>query len=139
MLFGCNGEGGASAGGGGETPATVGALVGARRYRQVVATQSYVNGKDVFPATPVTYRYFRRPDQAYTRLDGSAYAAGDIVTERPVHLDDPASIDYRLGKAGTLIAPDRPFTAGGGTYNPDYSPLLDPSRFDQASGSARFR
>jgi hypothetical protein len=105
------------------------ALAGARRYRQVVATQSYIKGKDVFPATPVTYRYFRRPDQAYTRLDGSAYAVGDIVTERPVHLDAPASIDYRLGKARTLIDPDKSFAAGG-TYNPDYSPLLDPIRID---------
>lgn len=105
------------------------ALAGAARYRQVVATQSYTKGKDVFPETPVTFRYFRTPAQAYAKLDGSAYALGEIITERPIHLDDPTSIDYRLGSAKTLIDPDTAFAAGG-TYNPDYSPLLDPGRFD---------
>lgn len=110
-------------------PPAADALAGARRYRQVVATQSYTKGKDVFPETPVTYRYFRQAGQAYAKLDGSAYAVGEIVTERPIHLDDPASIDYRLGSAKTLIGPERPY-ADGGTYNPDYSPLLDAGRFE---------
>ncbi len=106
------------------------AIAGARRYRQVVATQTYHKGKDVFPETPVTFRYFRRAgDQPYTRLNGSAYGIGEIVTERPVHLDNPASVDYRLGRAATLIDPERRY-ADGGTYNPDYSPLLDPERFE---------
>jgi hypothetical protein len=111
-------------------PPSADALAGARRYRQVVASQSYAQGKDVFSATPVTFRYFRRPgDRPFGRLDGSAYKPGDIVTERPVHLDDPASVDHRLGRVPTLIDPDRPFAAGG-TYNPDYSPLLAPGRFE---------
>jgi hypothetical protein len=105
------------------------ALAGARRYRQVVATQSYTQGKDVFPETPVTFRYFRNAAQAYPKLDGSAYTTGEIITERPIHLDDPTSIDYRLGNAKTLIDPTRDFTAGG-TYNPDYSPLLEEDRFE---------
>lgn len=106
------------------------ALAAARRYRQVVATQSYTLGKDVFPETPVTFRYFRTPRQAFTRLDGSAWATGEVIFERPVHLADPTSIDYRLGSAKTLIDEDKPYTAGG-TYNPAYSPLLaDPLRFE---------
>lgn len=105
------------------------ALAGARRYRQVVATQSYTKGKDVFPDTPVTFRYFRTPAQSYTKLDGSAYAVGDIITERPVHTGDPTLFDYRLGSAKTLIDPDTSFAAGG-TYNPDYSPFLDAVRFE---------
>jgi hypothetical protein len=100
------------------------ALNAARRYRQVVLTQSYTLGKDVFPETPVTFRYFRRAsDQLYARLDGVAYATGEVISERPVYLDDVTSIDYRLGSAKTLIDPDLGFAAGG-TYNPDYSPLL---------------
>lgn len=105
------------------------ALAGARRYRQVVATQSYNKGKDVFQETPVTFRYFRTSAQAFTKLDGSAYVTGDIITERPIHLDNPTSVDYRLGSAKTLIDPDTSFAVGG-TYNPDYSPLLDAVRFE---------
>ncbi len=106
------------------------ALDGARRYRQVVATQSYKLGKDVFPETALTFRYFRTPAQAHGRLDGSAYALGDIIVDRPVHLDAPASVDFRLGSIGTLIDPNLPYTAGG-TYNPEYSPLLEaPLRFE---------
>ena len=107
------------------------ALAGAGRYRQVVASQSYTQGKDVFPQTPVTFRYFRRSgDEPYTRLDGSAYSLGDIITERPVYLDNPASVDYRLGSVSTLIDPDKTFESGG-TYNPSYVPVLEaPVRFE---------
>ncbi len=105
------------------------ALASARRYRQVVATQSYNKGKDVFPQTPVTFRYFRRAgDQPYAKLNGGAYASGEIITERPVHLNDPTSVDYRLGSAKTLIEKTLPL---GGTYNPSYLPLLEaPIRFE---------
>ncbi len=110
-------------------PSANDALASAGRYRQVVVTQRYKLGKDVFPQTPVTYRYLRRAgDQPYARLDGTAYASGDIVTERPVHLGDPTSVDYRLGSAKTLI---EKLLADGGTYNPDYLPLLEaPLRFE---------
>lgn len=111
-------------------PPAADALAGARRYRQVVVTQSYSKGKDVFAQTPVTFRYFRRAgDDPYGKLDGTAYAIGELVTERPVHLDDPTSIDYRLGKVKTLIDPGKAF-AQGGTYNPGYAPLLVPGSFD---------
>ncbi len=107
------------------------ALSGARRYRMVVATQTYTKGKDVFEQTPMTYRYFRRDgDQPYRKLDGSAYATGEVIVDRPVHLDDAASIDYRLGNVETLIDQGKPFKDGG-TYNPDYSPfLVVPLRFE---------
>lgn len=106
------------------------ALEAARRYRQVVVTQSYRLGKDVFAETPLTFRYFRRPDQSFSHLDGSPYRLGEVITDRPVHLSDPASMDFRIGSAKTLIDPDMDFAAGG-TYFPDYSPLLAyPLRFE---------
>ncbi len=111
-------------------PPAADALAGARRYRQVVATQSFRKGKDVFGETPVTYRYFRRADEGFARLDGLPYALGEVIVDRPVHLSDPASIDYRLGSAKTLIDPATAF-AEGGTYNPGYLPLLEaPLRFE---------
>lgn len=111
-------------------PPAADALEGARRYRQVVATQTYVKGKDVFPETPFTFRYLRTAAQGYAKLDGNTFAHGEIITERPVHTDNPASINYRIGNAKTLIDPDKPF-ASGGTYNADYSPLLsEPLRFE---------
>lgn len=106
------------------------AAAGAARYRQVVVTQSYTLGKDVFPSTPVTFRYLRRPTDAFTRLNGTPYAAGEVITERPVHTENPAAIDYRLGSAKTLIDPSKTM-ADGGTYQPDYLPLLaDPLSFE---------
>ncbi len=83
----------------------------------------------MFPQTPVTFRYFRRAgDQPYAKLNGGAYASGEIITERPVHLNDPTSVDYRLGSAKTLIEKTLPL---GGTYNPSYLPLLEaPIRFE---------
>jgi hypothetical protein len=106
------------------------AIAAARRYRQVVVSQSYHQGKDVFPETPVTVRYFRRAtDKPFGKLDGSAYALGEAITERPVHAANPASINYRLGSALTLIDPDVS-VLDGATYNPDYSPLLDSTRFE---------
>jgi len=79
----------------------------------------------------VTFRYFRRAsDQPYTRLDGSIYLTGDIITDRPVHMDNPASVDFRLGSVKTLIDLDKSFAAGG-TYNPGYVPVLEaPVRFE---------
>lgn len=53
-----------------------------------------------------------------------------MITDRPVDSSDPASISYGVGIAKTLNDPDRPFEAGG-TYFPDYLPLLaEPLRFE---------
>ncbi|MEZ5580788.1 MAG: hypothetical protein R3F40_16055 [Candidatus Competibacteraceae bacterium] len=49
------------------------ALAAARRYRQVVVTQRYDRGKDVFPETPVTYRYFREEAEGFAHQDGQPY------------------------------------------------------------------
>ena len=106
------------------------ALAAARRYRQVVVTQRYNKGKDVFSETPVTFRYFRDETEGFAHRDGRFYQVGEVIGDRPVDLSDPASISYGVGIAETLIDPDRPFEAGG-TYLPDYLPLLaEPLRFE---------
>ena len=106
------------------------ALAAARRYRQVVVTQRYGKGKDVFPETPVTYRYFREEAEGFAHQDGRPYQVGEVITDRPVDLSDPALISYGVGIAETLNDPERPFEAGG-TYFSDYLPLLaEPLRFE---------
>lgn len=110
------------------------ALAAARRYRQVVVTQRYVKGKEVFAQTPVTYRYFRKGAEGFRHQDGSPYQIGEVITDRPVDRENPASITYGVGNATTLIDANQPFAAGG-TYFPDYVPLLtDPLRFEAAAG-----
>lgn len=100
----------------------------------MVITQRYVQGKDVFPATPVTFRYFREGDEGFAHQDGQPYQVGEVITDRPVDLENPASITYGVGNAETLIDPDKPFEAGG-TYFPEYAPLLvEPLRFESAPG-----
>ncbi|MDP1611274.1 MAG: hypothetical protein Q8M11_09460 [Sulfuritalea sp.] len=91
------------------------ALEAARRYRMVVATQSYDFGKDVFPATPLAFRYFRRAQDAFTHQDGRPYALGEVIADRPVN-NDPGDLSYGMGIIPTLIE-------GGGV--PDYLPLLE--------------
>lgn len=98
------------------------ALAGAARYRQVVVTQRYTLGKDVFAATPFTYRYYRPARYAYTHADGRPYAQGEIITDRPVDAGG-------TGQVPTLIA--LATEAEGGTFNTDYQPFLAyPSRFE---------
>lgn len=110
------------------------ALAAARRYRQVVVTQRYAKGKDVFPTTPVTFRYFRQGEEGFAHQDGQPYQVGEVIADRPVDLENPASITYGVGNAKTLIDPDKPFEAGG-TYFPEYVPLLvEPLRFESAPG-----
>ncbi|MCP5158792.1 MAG: hypothetical protein H6975_05140 [Gammaproteobacteria bacterium] len=106
------------------------ALAAARRYRQVVVTQRYVKGKEVFPETPVTYRYFREDGEGFAHQDGRPYQLGEVITDRPVDRENPALITYGVGIAQTLVDPDLPF-AQGGTYFPNYLPLLaEPLRFE---------
>jgi hypothetical protein len=109
------------------------ALAAAGRYRQVVVTQRYNKGKDVFPETPVTYRYFREEGEGFAHQDGRPYQMGEVITDRPVDMENPALITYGVGIAETLINPDLPFEQGG-TYFPDYLPLLaEPLRFEAKS------
>ncbi len=106
------------------------ALAAAARYRQVVVTQRYNLGKDVFAQTPVTYRYFRQEGEHFTRLDGTPYQTGEVITERTVDTEDPAKDTYMVGDVPTLIDDSKPY-AEGGTYNPDYIPLLaEPLQFE---------
>lgn len=106
------------------------ALAAAARYRQVVVTQRYNLGKDVFAQTPVTYRYFRQEGEHFTRLDGTHYQTGEVITERTVDTEDPAKDTYMVGDVPTLIDENKPY-AEGGTYNPDYIPLLaEPLQFE---------
>ncbi len=95
------------------------ALAAAARYRQVVATQRYDFGKDVFPETPVTLRYFRTSETAYPHQDGRPYRLGDVITDRPVDTD-PSSLTYGVGVAPTLIDenPEAPALRG-------YEPFLE--------------
>jgi len=91
------------------------ALAGARRYRQVVATQSYDFGKDVFAATPFTLRYFRRAKDAFTHQDSRPYVIGEVITDRPVN-EHPGDFTYGIGVTPTLIEDNSV---------PDYVPLLE--------------
>jgi len=98
-------------------------LAGAARYRQVVVSQRYHLGKDVFAAAPVNFTYLRDNAQAFTHLDGQAYRQGEVITDRSVHRSNPVADIYLVGDVLTLIDKERSF-AQGGTYNPDYVPLL---------------
>ncbi len=99
------------------------ALEAARRYRQVVVTQRYDFGKDVFPDTPFTLRYFRRSADAFTHQDGRPYAIGEVITDRPVNAS-PGDFTYGVGVTPTLI--DDTLLPGDPrrTFVPDYVPLL---------------
>ncbi len=109
------------------------ALAAAARYRQVVRTQRYHLGKDVFAETPITFRYFRDEADGFTRVDGTPYRLGEVISERPVDLSNAADITWRVGNVATLIDAGRPF-ADGGTFNPNYLPLLAvPLSFERGS------
>ena len=105
-------------------PPKADALAAARRYRQVVVTQRYIKGKDVFAETPATYRYFRESGEGFNHQDGRAYQVGEVIIDRPIDTENPALITYGVGIAETLIDPDLPF-ASGGTYFPDYVPIVN--------------
>lgn len=99
------------------------ALESAARYRQVVATQRYQFGKDVFSQTPTPYRHYRLPGTEALKIDGTPYQLGEIISERSVQLEDPARFDYRAGDSLTLIDETLEFIDGG-TYFPEYTPYL---------------
>lgn len=94
------------------------ALAGAGRYRQVVVTQRYSRGKDVFVETPFTLRYYRDARNGFTHLDGRiAYRPGEVITDRPVNRAE--GVDWGAGTTSTLIDPR------GNNYDSQYSPLID--------------
>jgi len=103
-------------------PTRQNALAGAGRYRQVVTTQRYDFGKDVFPDTPFTLRYFRTADTAYPHQDGRPYALGEIITDRPINTK-VGDFTYGMGTEPTLIDAGKLFIDGG-TFLSDYVPLL---------------
>ncbi|MEW6444567.1 MAG: hypothetical protein ACOZAQ_10935 [Pseudomonadota bacterium] len=106
------------------------ALAAAGRYRQVVVTQRYNLGKDVFPQTPVTFRYFRVADEGFTHMSGVPYQTGEVITDRTVETSDPTKDTFMVGDVPTLLDENKSY-ADGGTYNPDYIPLLaDPLQFE---------
>ncbi|MDD2893254.1 MAG: hypothetical protein PHF20_04935 [Halothiobacillaceae bacterium] len=105
------------------------ALAAAARYRQVVVTQSYAKGKDVFPQTPVNYHYLRTENEAFTHADGAPYAQGQVITDRAVDRESPVKDTYLVGNVPTLIDENKSF-AEGGTYNADYIPLMQPGAFE---------
>ena len=104
-------------------PPKADALAGAVRYRQVVVTQSFNKGKDVFPHTPHTFRALRPSTDPVRKVDDSSYAYGEIITERSIDKADPSSITFRVGNQATEINPDLPFEKGG-NYLPNYTPFL---------------
>ena len=104
-------------------PTEAESLQAARRYRQVVVTQRYELGKDVFADTPVTLQYYRKESTAFSHQDGTPYLLGEKITDRPIDTR-PTSFTYGVGIGDTLIDPDLPFEEGG-TYFPEYVPLIE--------------
>lgn len=105
-------------------PSAEDALAAAARYRQVVRTQRYEFGKDVFAETPFTLRYFRTAETAYPHQDGRPYALGELITDRPIN-ENVADFTFGIGITPTLIDEERSFGAGG-SFLADYVPLLRP-------------
>ena len=99
------------------------ALENARRYRQVVVTQRYNQGKDVFASTPISYYHYRSPDIAEVKLDKTPYQFGEIISERSIQIENPTRFDYKAGDGITLIDESLPFE-NGGTYFPEYVPYM---------------
>ena len=104
-------------------PPKADALAGAGRYRQVVVSQRYTLGKDVFAQTPHTFKAYRAANDQPLKLNGQPHAFGEVIRERSVEQDNPASVTYRAGDSLTEINPDLPFEQGG-TYWPDYRPFV---------------
>ncbi len=105
-------------------PTRENALEAARRYREVVVTQRFDFGKDVFAKTPVAYQYFRDEANGYAHQNGQPYAIGEIITDRPINTT-VGDFTYGMGIVPTLIDAEKPFSAGG-TFVSDYVPLLAP-------------
>jgi hypothetical protein len=88
------------------------ALEGARRYREVVVTQRYTLGKEVFPETPFTFRYYRPAEFGYAHFSGKPYRLGEVITDRPVDREG-------IGIVPTLVG-----LPGQDSFHPSYAPFL---------------
>jgi len=104
-------------------PPKVDALLGASRYRQVVATQTYTKGKDVFAQTPHTLKALRPVNEQPKKLDGTSYMFNEVINERSIEQGNPSSSTYRAGDSLTEIDSELPFKQGG-NYLPNYTPFL---------------
>lgn len=104
-------------------PSMAESLVAARRYRQVVVTQRFDFGKDIFTTTPSSFRYYRTESDGFNHQNGQPYQFGEIITDRPVDIQ-PSSFTYGVGIGKTLID-SKVATEHGGTYYPNYVPLLE--------------
>lgn len=105
-------------------PTRQNALASAGRYRQVVVTQRYDFGKDVFPETPFTLLYLRTKDVGFDHQNGKPYELGEVITDRPINTT-VGEFTYGMGITPTLIDEEQPY-AEGGTFLSDYVPLLKP-------------
>ncbi|MHB9022453.1 MAG: hypothetical protein ACYC3A_11595 [Halothiobacillus sp.] len=105
-------------------PTRENALAAARRYREVVVTQRFDFGKDIFAQTPVAYRYFRDAANGYAHQNGQPYTIGEVITDRPINTK-VGDFTYGMGMVPTLIDAEKPFSAGG-NFVSDYVPLLAP-------------
>jgi hypothetical protein len=88
------------------------ALEGARRYRQVVVTQRYTLGKEVFPETPFTFRYYRPAEFGYAHFGGKPYQLGEVITDRPVDREGNGFVPTLVGLPGE------------DSFHPGYAPFL---------------
>ncbi|HEO98911.1 MAG: hypothetical protein JW682_08350 [Campylobacterales bacterium] len=91
-------------------------LAGAKGYRKVVATQRYTKGKDYFGETLFTYKYYRDENTSFTHMDGTPYAFGETITDRPYHTEE--TILWHVGKTETLIDEE------GDNYDSEYLPIF---------------
>ena len=99
-------------------------LNAARGYRKVVATQRYDKGKDYFGKTLFTYKYYRDANESFTHIDGTPYAFGETITDRPFHTEE--TILRGVGKVPTLI------DENGDNYDAEYLPILKyPQEFEK--------
>ncbi|MCL5795934.1 MAG: hypothetical protein M1579_00340, partial [Gammaproteobacteria bacterium] len=72
---------------------------------------------------PHTFKAYRAANDQPLKLNGQPHAFGEVIRERSVEQDNPASVTYRAGDSLTEINPDLPFEQGG-TYWPDYRPFV---------------
>ncbi|MGC9456334.1 MAG: hypothetical protein ACP5DC_02315 [Halothiobacillaceae bacterium] len=98
------------------------ALAAAARYRQVVVTQRYQFGKDVFADTLPNFRYYRTEQTAFDHQDGRPYGYGELIVDRPIDTN-PTSFTFGVGIGETLIDPEMSWEEGG-TYWNEYVPFI---------------
>ena len=91
-------------------------LKASKRYRKVVATQRYSQGKDYFGETIFTYKYYRDVNSSFTHIDGTPYIFEETITDRPYHTEE--TILRGVGKTPTLI------DEHGDNYDSEYLPIF---------------